>query len=1248
MTYSNKSLGLTTLGVVGETLKGPAFEPMEVESWEEFKNLFGGTSTEQFKDTKYPKYELPYISKSFLSQSNQLYVTRVLGLSGYNAGPAWVIKSESTGDGVGQNMILGVIRSRGHYERTFSSQIPSGEIVLNGDIEYDPDGKTEYIVYSQSGEGKINYMGVDYTNGQKLVVQDCTDEEQTCKHYTAIGDATLHFNCGNYYEYDKLVYDVDPGVNGSYLQILPSTNSSYLTYCGVPSRFDSEEITEIPSSIVNLGTFVLKGRTVYGEDFAYDVSFNNGNRNYIYDVIGNTMNDNNSPIFVEELYDVALQQLVQNQSVGSNFVSGIFFKEGQSFGSEGYQQQEINQPTNGLFLYNSRAFNPLFKPVDSMLTMQNQLLNKSYLGKRYLWSREYSVDTEYFYDFIDKSFSYNFQINEGGVGYEDNEVVEFKYSSDTDEFETSFTATVAVDEQGTITALNNITPKNSKLFIPETTLDIVGTVTGTAGLSSGGKVDISSKLLKTPSTTKKTTGENGSSTVDDGMILVVKKDIDGNGKVTYNYHFDATYSGIGEQLSANPSPIVGTQLMVYVNNEEIYYKHYGIIGEVQVDEDGNEIFVDEDGNGLDDNINYVGVDRVIGDMNDYKEQYRSSTTPWFVSEMKGSLTNNEVIKLFRFHTISDGNMANNLVKVAIANIRPEDKSFDVQIRSFNDSDTDPKVLETFARVNLNPESSRFIGSVIGTNDGTYPFKSNHVVVELAENENIKYSFPCGFLGYPVRNLSGMVDMTTDEYIKPPYLAYNTNWDKDIKERKQYFGFSDIIGIDTDIISYKGRSAYTDGIFTDCFHLDSRVGVNNATTVDGSNPKLIDGGETGESLYLYNWQTVGMTNTLDNSTNPPQISSAEDVIDTIYEKIALRKFTVLTYGGFDGWDIYRQQRTTTDDFKLSNYKGSINQTNDSGTNFSMIRNTLDLNLKEKGITSDYYAFLAGIRSFANPNAVEINLLATPGIDCFKDRLLVDETIEMIEQERRDSLYVVTTPDKPIGASDSRYDMYEAEEVSAYLDAMEIESSYACTYYPWVRHFDTDTGKYIYLPVTKDVVRNIAFADNKSYPWYPPAGKDRGAVVCVNAKKTTILAEEDVLYENRINPVKTFNRDGVFINGQKTLHHSNSDQYDSPLTRISVRRLMLRLGKLISSACENMLFSPNDSATRATFRSLVTPILEDIKSSRGITEYRLVVDDTIEDYEQRQLSATIFIKPTDVLEYIDISFVVTPQGVDFNNL
>ena len=74
-------IGITRLGLVGKTLKGPAFESVKVTSTDEFLLRFGGTSI---------KYPMPYVANSFLSQSNELNVVRILGTTGFQNSSAWI------------------------------------------------------------------------------------------------------------------------------------------------------------------------------------------------------------------------------------------------------------------------------------------------------------------------------------------------------------------------------------------------------------------------------------------------------------------------------------------------------------------------------------------------------------------------------------------------------------------------------------------------------------------------------------------------------------------------------------------------------------------------------------------------------------------------------------------------------------------------------------------------------------------------------------------------------------------------------------------------------------------------------------------------------------------------------------------------------------------------------------------------------------------------------------------------------
>ena len=218
------------------------------------------------------------------------------------------------------------------------------------------------------------------------------------------------------------------------------------------------------------------------------------------------------------------------------------------------------------------------------------------------------------------------------------------------------------------------------------------------------------------------------------------------------------------------------------------------------------------------------------------------------------------------------------------------------------------------------------------------------------------------------------------------------------------------------------------------------------------------------------------------------------------------------------------------------------------------------------------------------------------------------------------------------------MYTPEEAVSNLDASEIDTNYACTYYPWEKYFDGSNNQYIYLPVTLDVVRNMAYTDNIKYPWYASAGWNRGEVSGVEPKRKLKLAEQDTLYEGRINFINSFAKEGDKIWGDKNLQIA-----DNMMNRISKRRLLIRLKNLLQNACIGLIFDPNDKTVADSFKSSVKSVLDDVKKNRGIFDYRIEVDDSDEARDRLELPAKIFIKPTPILEYIDIQLVVTPSGV-----
>lgn len=1101
LNYAVKSLGITTLGLAGETLKGPAFEPMHIENWAQFQDVFGGTSTEKFMGTQYPKYELPYIAKSYLTESKQLEVVRVLGLSGFNAGPAWAITAKRIVGTSHENMVVAVLRSRGYYNDYERYAANSGNCEC-GLGAYD---KLHYYVGELPQVPECIY--VTHYNPSAVTIEpyipiDSDGSECAGFQITSASD-TFHVS---------------------------TTNYGYFTISGFtgPATAYGDTVADVANSPSN---------TV----FRYSVSLNPADNNYILKVLGTDPHDGEAPLYVESLYDVA-------------YIQGIEAKE----------IQELNQ---GLTFYDVcyPADLATVEPVVGLVTKPEGNLSRKDVGKRFLFARDYNTldanDTTY----------HRYQLVEGKLSAMDPE-------SETETGERVMPLAYTMRD-GTIYTVRAYIDSTYKRHYFYTHIDKIDTT-------------VSNSLVDTLITSVDWDSEN---------VAIAPWAYSGN---TYNLNLNNT--------------------VVVKNLKDDYY--YTKEGQGQ--------------NGT--------TKRVTCDLNNYKSPYRFASTPWIVSNVKGDYNNLELNRLFRFHTISDGNDSNNQVKVSISNIMPDEGTFNVLVRDINDTDAYPIILESFSKVNLTAGDKNYLGYKIGTYDGTYESKSKYITVEINETLITKNSVPAGFLGYPLVHFNGTTPVSGAKVglnAVAPYIKYNCNYDEDVKNRKQYFGLSDIVGVDIDMFTFKGNSAYLSeddpdypASLSNGFHLDSRVDLNSYGDDEHHVFNLLVDGQPG-----FKFDTTSVNNVTATLEGTPVIGTEEEMYGSIFEYANLRKFTVYFYGGFDGWDEYRDSRTIEDKYMYSKYRGQYNDKTGEGFAFSKINNPELLSLNQKGITSDWYAYLSAIRKFANPEEVDINVFATPGIDYVNNQKLVEETIEMIEEERADSIYVVTTPDKPKGAMDYVNEMYTSEEVVENLEYTEIDSNYTCTYYPWVKYEDIDNHQYIYLPATKDVVRNMAMTDNIAQPWFAPAGIERGNVNCVKAHFITKLADEDVLYDGRVNPIKTFATEGVKVWGQK-----NMQVRESQLNRIAVRRLLLRMRKLIAISCLGLIFEPNDATTKDKFLSTVTPIMDNIRANRGITDYKIEVDDSIEARERRELPAKIFFKPINALEYIPIDFILTPEGVSFDNI
>jgi hypothetical protein len=326
--------------------------------------------------------------------------------------------------------------------------------------------------------------------------------------------------------------------------------------------------------------------------------------------------------------------------------------------------------------------------------------------------------------------------------------------------------------------------------------------------------------------------------------------------------------------------------------------------------------------------------------------------------------------------------------------------------------------------------------------------------------------------------------------------------------------------------------------------------------------------------------------------------------------------------------------------ISAYTGSL-PTPGSGSgagNFSGAAGTTSNNIKlYNDISSTNTQGLVGadynnmIALFGNPEAYKFNVLFTPGLTNTDNAAQVTNIISNTIS-RGDNLYVMDLTSFDGGVSE------------AVTSAQSRDTSYAATYWPWVRIIDPATGKHVWVPASTVVPGVYAFNDKVSAPWFAPAGINRGGLNTVlQAQYKLTQGQRDTLYANNINPIATLPKQGVVVYGQKTLQKAQS-----ALDRVNVRRLMIELKSYIRQIADTVVFEQNTISTRNSFIARVNPYLEAIQQKQGLYAYRVVMDDSNNGpavIDQNQLVGQIYIQPTRTAEFISLDFILQPTGAQF---
>ena len=283
-------------------------------------------------------------------------------------------------------------------------------------------------------------------------------------------------------------------------------------------------------------------------------------------------------------------------------------------------------------------------------------------------------------------------------------------------------------------------------------------------------------------------------------------------------------------------------------------------------------------------------------------------------------------------------------------------------------------------------------------------------------------------------------------------------------------------------------------------------------------------------------------------------------------------------------------------------------------------------------------------FADPQSVDISLvLAGKSRGGTNGQQLANYLIDNIAEIRKDCV-VFVSPEKADVVDNTGKD--QAQDTVTFRNSV-TSSSYAVLDCNYKYQYDKYNDLYRWVPLNGDIAGLAARTDLSNDPWWSPAGFNRGIIKnVIKLAYNPTQADRDLLYKNGINPVVSFPGQGVILYGDKTLL-SKPSAFD----RINVRRLFIVLEKAIARAAKSFLFEFNDEFTRAQFVNLVEPFLRNVQGRRGITDFRVVCDEsnnTGEVVDSNRFVGDIYIKPARAINFIQLNFVAVRTGVEFSEV
>ena len=224
---------------------------------------------------------------------------------------------------------------------------------------------------------------------------------------------------------------------------------------------------------------------------------------------------------------------------------------------------------------------------------------------------------------------------------------------------------------------------------------------------------------------------------------------------------------------------------------------------------------------------------------------------------------------------------------------------------------------------------------------------------------------------------------------------------------------------------------------------------------------------------------------------------------------------------------------------------------------------------------------------------------------------------------------------------------AKEIVDYRNlVLNVNSSYTALYSCHLNITDKYNDRNIFVSPDGYAAAAIVESQGNYEIWYPPAGFKRGKMFVNDTLIRFTDGELDLLSKNAINPNRFAPGKGIAIWGQYTLGLTPSS-----LDRLNVRLLLNEIKPAISTFLEHFLFDLNTVGVRDLVVATVENYLSNIQSRNGVYGYKVVCDETNNsdfDLDNHTLNLDVFIKPTQSIEYINFTTILSSTGIEFENI